>query len=215
METLNIIGDVAGEFDTLMELLKKMPTADRIVLLGDLNDRGPKSKEVIEWAMNNTRVITLHSNHGDMFIDFIRANNDPNYEMRYSTHDFLTNGGDKTLLSYCPENMGLVTYEAARQVPMRHINWLDKRPLTYISEGVVCSHAPRGKSSSRIDAVWNRNTPIETEGMVNIFGHNSMWGLRYFGDKNNPWAICIDTSWDRILTGITWPNLTVYQQEYL
>ena len=68
--TYNIIGDIAGRFDELMLLLAKMPEADKVILVGDMVDRGPKSKEVIEWAMNNPNVIAIKGNHEDMMVDF-------------------------------------------------------------------------------------------------------------------------------------------------
>ena len=55
---MNIIGDIAGEFDALIELVKRMPDED-ILLVGDLVDRGPKSLQVIEWAIDTPNVSAL------------------------------------------------------------------------------------------------------------------------------------------------------------
>ena len=57
--TYNIIGDIAGRFDELMLLLAKMPESDKVILLGDMVDRGSQSKQVIEWAMTNPNVIAI------------------------------------------------------------------------------------------------------------------------------------------------------------
>lgn len=48
-----IIGDIHGCFDTLMRLLRRIdfdPRADRIIQVGDLANKGPKTLEVIRWA---------------------------------------------------------------------------------------------------------------------------------------------------------------------
>jgi len=92
---INVIGDVGGQFDALISLYAKAPKADKTILVGDLNDRGTKSRQVIEWAIQEPNVITLHSNHGDMFVDYYRRweaflNNLP-YRTRYSSRDFQKN----------------------------------------------------------------------------------------------------------------------------
>src|SRR6185436_539286 len=65
------------------------------VLVGDLNDRGPRTKEMIAWAIKNeTLWPTLDSNHGDLMVDFYDG------IKYYSAGDFLRNGGYQTLISY-------------------------------------------------------------------------------------------------------------------
>lgn len=211
MEELNVIADVAGQYDTLQALIKKMPPG-KIILLGDLNDRGPKSKEVIEWAMNTPNVVSLHSNHGDMFVDFMLGFRDPDHLTMYHYQDFFNNGGGFTIKSYVPElestrNM----IEALTKIPMEHIHWLKDLPLTYEAPGILCSHAPFEETYHRTDAVWNRGYPSKKDGILQVFGHNSHWGLRWFDD----WAVCLDASRQQLLTGLHWPSKTIYQQEYI
>lgn len=61
------IGDVQGCFRTLERLLEHMPYSparDRLVLVGDLVNRGPYSAEVLRWAMRqNHRVAAVLGNH--------------------------------------------------------------------------------------------------------------------------------------------------------
>ncbi len=52
------IGDIHGCFSTLKKLLKKMPfdaQRDRLWLVGDLVNKGPKSLEVLRWAWDLDR----------------------------------------------------------------------------------------------------------------------------------------------------------------
>ena len=45
-----IIGDVGGCFNSLMKLVAKLPPNEKLLFIGDLNDRGPNSREVISWV---------------------------------------------------------------------------------------------------------------------------------------------------------------------
>ena len=61
-----IVGDIHGCYDELMALIAKMhidTQQDKIYLLGDLINRGPKSLEVIEYVMENDHVETILGNH--------------------------------------------------------------------------------------------------------------------------------------------------------
>jgi hypothetical protein len=60
------IGDVHGCFDELQELLKKVdykPGIDVLIFTGDLIDRGPKIKEVLEFVRKTPLVFSVFSNH--------------------------------------------------------------------------------------------------------------------------------------------------------
>ena len=52
-----VVGDIHGCYDELMELLEKVGIGDddRIVSVGDLITKGPKSKEVLELFMTDAR----------------------------------------------------------------------------------------------------------------------------------------------------------------
>ena len=45
------IGDVHGCFDTLEQLLQQIPNKSRLVFIGDIVNRGPKSLETIRTVM--------------------------------------------------------------------------------------------------------------------------------------------------------------------
>lgn len=59
------IGDVHGHFEMLLDLVADLELTeyDHVVLLGDLVDRGPQSREVIDWAMKNSNVHAIKGNH--------------------------------------------------------------------------------------------------------------------------------------------------------
>lgn len=61
------IGDVHGCFATLKELLRRIrfdPGHDRLWMVGDLVNRGPRSLEVLRWAIDQgDRLVTVLGNH--------------------------------------------------------------------------------------------------------------------------------------------------------
>ncbi|HZR81109.1 MAG TPA: symmetrical bis(5'-nucleosyl)-tetraphosphatase [Candidatus Binatia bacterium] len=62
-----VIGDVQGCFDTLVALLERLrfdPASDRALFVGDLVNRGPRSEEMLRWAIaQGDRVQTVLGNH--------------------------------------------------------------------------------------------------------------------------------------------------------
>jgi serine/threonine protein phosphatase 1 len=98
-----VIGDIHGCLDLYEAIIaaieaddRQSPPADtRIVLLGDLVDRGPDSAGVIartrEWQQD-TRVRVLAGNHEEMFLAA--------FEKPEALRHFLKHGGRETVLSY-------------------------------------------------------------------------------------------------------------------
>lgn len=60
-----VVGDIHGCYDELMELLEKVDfdSKDRVVSVGDLITKGPKSREVLELFMSDDRFSTVIGNH--------------------------------------------------------------------------------------------------------------------------------------------------------
>jgi serine/threonine protein phosphatase 1 len=214
---MNVIGDVAGEYDTLLALVKKMPK-DEIVLLGDIIDRGKKSKDCVEWAIENATMVL--GNHCDMMIDHCRK------QGRYERGIWLMNGGDETLNSYgFPFTENVWNKEILSQyIPESHLAWLESLPMFIERDDLFISHAPASMfynleftktipPANGSSLVWNRTEPKKMEGKLQLFGHNASWRLRKFGTP--PWAICLDTSWDKVLTGYNTKTQEIYQQPYI
>lgn len=202
---MNIIADIAGRYEELMLLLDKMPKGERIVLLGDLNDRGPDSNKVIQWAIDNN-IECVKSNHGDMLIA-AKTFYDKNEPMNLGIQIFLQNGGHQTLTSY----------GGFDNIPESHIEYLKNCPWYVETDDLILTHAPlieKPSEQTKFDAefFWNRKDPQRLD-KFQIFGHNA-W-FEEFKDENGPYAICLDNSFNKELTGIHWPSRTIYRQEYL
>lgn len=73
-----VVGDVHGCYDEMVKLLEKIESQDedaKIIFVGDLIDRGPKVKEVLDWAMKNVsdngKYQCIRGNHEQMAIDYL------------------------------------------------------------------------------------------------------------------------------------------------
>ncbi len=70
-------GDVHGMFGNLVSALEAVDydasAGDRLVILGDLLDRGPDVEPIIEWLERNDSVVTLCGNHDEMLAACVGA----------------------------------------------------------------------------------------------------------------------------------------------
>jgi len=189
-----IIGDVHGHYDTLVALVEKLSKDAKLIFVGDLVDRGLKSKEVIAFVRENNHQCVL-GNHEEFMIDYGKSFL-AKYPKSINTsylHTWLNNGGKETLLSY-----DLITIEDGEIIPNNNqkalerfksdIQWLESLPL-YIElphrkndKPIVVSHANIGnvwhfhnnkeeQNIFREYALWNRNSSDKECSIFNIFGH--------------------------------------------
>ena len=72
-----IIGDVHGCYDELRLLLKEcdVRSKDRVIFVGDLVAKGPKSREVVRWARKN-EALAVRGNHDEHCLRWWRSQRD-------------------------------------------------------------------------------------------------------------------------------------------
>jgi len=190
-----IIGDVHGEYDTLVALVKKLPKDSKLIFVGDLVDRGAKSKEVIKFVRENNHQCCL-GNHEELMIQygtsFIKTY--PNPPAIGFLHMWLNNGGKQALQSYdIIEILNGKVETKENQEGFEQfkddIEWLKTLPL-YIKipkikkdgKSIVISHASMGNvwhhhnnpdeiETFREYALWNRTPPYPQCEIFNIYGH--------------------------------------------
>jgi len=214
-----VIADIAGQFDALTRLVAKVPKSTIKLSLGDMCDRGPRSKEVFEYFMDGygKDKFALMGNHEHLMVNTLLGSS---YRC-YSWQDWPCNGGNATLDSY-----------PNKEVPKEVLTWINALPLTMEFEGaegmpkMLASHAPlyhpikdlpvEPSTDQICEITWNRYPPIYREGYFQIFGHNSHWGLRQFLEdgQTNPFALCIDQSRKQILTGYLFPEGEILEVPY-
>lgn len=221
MVSLNIIGDIAGNYETLQALLKKMPDGE-IISLGDMIDRGPKSKQVVDFLMKNGKAVM--GNHEHMMLDWIHSHNQKRPGV-YQEGIWEMNGGLFTQDSY-KDKEGNVT------IPDEHIAWLMALPNHLEYDDVTLTHAPINPvfglhRAAKIDyrdpnsLGWNRGN-INRADKFQIYGHQGLQQIKWHEDKLGRYGVCIDTcnyGWrdghKGILTGIHWPTKDIYQQDII
>lgn len=173
------IADLHGRFDLLQkayDAISEHAAGEPIVIvhLGDYVDRGPQSREVIEWLMDDAalppwvRRVCLQGNHEAMMLETIRKPLHPNW--------WVGNGGGQTLISYGHEPRGAYTPSV---VPDEHLDWIASRPLYHADEHRLFVHAgvSLGRSlEEQTDEVlqwmiWPKGAEDDYRGLHIVHGH--------------------------------------------
>lgn len=238
---MNIIGDVAGNYNTFRKLVAKMPKG-RIVCVGDIVDQGPNSVLMIRFCMNlKDRITVIMGNHEHMMLDYYYQKSNPNYQPYYEIDTWLHQGGEATLNSL---NKDWKTDPIEKTITPAIVKWLEALPTHLEFQKLLITHAPllegvslseaniKGpgflvdEQKSKETTIWNRYEPGDYKGKRQIFGHNSSSGVKVY-TKDHPrgildtskikeaYGICIDTSSVKKLTGIHYPSLQLFEQEYI
>jgi serine/threonine protein phosphatase 1 len=126
------IGDIHGcqiAFETLLKRLAITP-ADTLVILGDIIDRGPGSRHVIDRLLDlrqRCRLVYLMGNHEEMFLDSLTIDElqDP----------WLGFGGLETVMSYGEHA------EDSGEIPPEHVNFLRSGLDYFETPSTVFVHA--------------------------------------------------------------------------
>ncbi|MFE3838057.1 metallophosphoesterase [Pseudogemmobacter sonorensis] len=203
------IGDIHGH----LELLKR--AHDRIhadmaihgpapiIHLGDLEDRGPDSRGVIDHLIAGIRAgedwVVLRGNHDRLFTRFLEDPEwlDPNMSSRVNwLHPKV--GGIQTLQSYGvraagDRPLGPVHAEALEAVPPEHLAFLDARPTLHQRGEVVFVHAgirPGIALADQVeeDLIWIRKGWLDDprdHGPLVVHGHTALDAPTHYGNRVN------------------------------
>jgi len=210
------IGDIHGRFDLLEILHKKImkhseqfDEINTIVMLGDYIDRGPQSKEVVDFLMTEPfegfNHVYLRGNHEDLMLKTLSGNPD-------RIRAWLENGGDATCKSFGIDP-AVVYLDGAewKHLLKPYLPWLTDLKPYYQTRKHVFAHAGidpdmfHDMSLQREEVLlWIRHRFLKDRhdyGFTVVHGHTPTTD-----DKpeilNN--RICIDTGavWTRILTAV-------------
>lgn len=173
MSKTYVIADLHGRFDLLLkafEIIEKeirLDDGDKIVTLGDYVDRGPQSRQIIQFlrgfqnggAAYPEKLVCLRGNHEAMMLEVLEN------PLPSKVQWWLGNGGGATLISYGhPTN---APFDGSH-VDANDLAWLLSLPVVYLDEHRVFVHA--GVERSR---------PL-----VRQSEHEMMWRI-YKGSSND------------------------------
>ncbi|MBW2601403.1 MAG: serine/threonine protein phosphatase [Deltaproteobacteria bacterium] len=175
MERVFAVGDIHGCLDKLVLLMGKIDIdfkKDTLVFIGDYIDRGPKSKEVVDYLMDlahgKDSVIFLKGNHEYMLQGYLDGTD---------TMFFLANGGEATIRSYLQSGLR----DEVEPIPSDHLEFFDSLRLYYETADYIFVHAglkaqvPLEKQNEW-DMLWIREEFIYSDfdfGRQVVFGHTA------------------------------------------
>lgn len=188
------IADLHGRFDLLalgysaiVAHAKGKPAT--IVHLGDYVDRGPHSRQIIEFLMNGATVpiwmnrVCLMGNHEHMMLVTLKTGMDPAW--------WIANGGGTTLLSFGLPVRGDYNPHV---VPDEYLGWMASRPKFYADKHRLFVHAsidPAKGLDAQEDEIllWHRvkeSNPEGYRGRHVVHGHTpSSKNPLTVGDRTN------------------------------
>lgn len=176
------ISDIHGEYQLFQELLQYFdPEQHQLVLIGDLNDRGPNSKEALllgKKLVEEQGAVYLRGNHEEYFLQFLNKPEDwyPSY---------VRNGGKETMESllhkgateeYSPTEIALMIRSRYPEL----IEFLTTLPLYYEWQDYIFVHAgvdltkADWHDTAPKDFIWIRepfHTGKNQTGKKIVFGH--------------------------------------------
>lgn len=203
---LYVIGDVHGHLDQLKAAHERVfrdggPDA-QIAHVGDLIDRGPDSRGVVDYLMTGQAQgrpwIVTRGNHDRFLAQYLSQPDwiDPalSAQQHWTKHPGL--GAAETLQSYGVDT-GLpadqVLAEARRKVPAGHAAYLAALPLYYQHPLALVVHAGIRpgvalKDQTEEDLVWIRkdflDSPLD-HGVLVVHGHTAITTATHYGNRLN------------------------------
>jgi serine/threonine protein phosphatase 1 len=203
------IGDIHGHLDLLRAAHDRI-AADMarhgpgtVVHVGDLVDRGPDSRGVIDFLMagmaRGEDWVVLKGNHDRMFRRFVRDHAEPEPGLRPSLTWLHPNlGGAATLASYGVRSAGdrpvaKVHVDTQAAVPQDHLDFIDSLPAWHRVAGTVLVHAgvrpgvPM-EEQTETDLVWIRAGFLDDtrdHGALVVHGHTAIDTPTHYGNRLN------------------------------
>lgn len=206
---LYAIGDIHGQLGLLKaahdliadDMARHGPGP--VVHVGDLVDRGPDSRGVIDFLIAGQAEghdwTVLKGNHDRMFARFLADPWEPEPGLRAELswlHPRL--GGADTLRSYGVANAAdrpveRVHADAVEAVPQTHLDFISARPTLHLAGEAVFVHAGLRpgialEDQTETDLVWIRDpflTATESFGPLVVHGHTALEQATHYGNRLN------------------------------
>lgn len=189
-----VIGDVHGEYEMLLALVAKLPKDANLIFVGDLINRGAKSRQVIEFVQKNALTVVMGNHETYMMNASIRFFESIEvYRKDASQNKWIYLSGTEVLQSY-----GLLSEEIDDEIYLiddavmikqlkKDLKWINSLALYYELESIEGYDLPIVVSHGSIGDYWHlRNSdmksfryfchahrlpPSKEAPIFNIYGH--------------------------------------------
>jgi serine/threonine protein phosphatase 1 len=178
-----VIPDIHGCLNTLrylVEVLIVLKKDDTLYILGDVIDRGPDSKGVIDYIMqlesDGYKVTTLRGNHEDYMVKVIEDEKAQGFWPKFGgsgklRKEWFKFGGDATVKSFGVKKIS--------QIPEIYVNWLKALPYYAEYKKFLIVHAGFNFKNDNIfedteAMLWTRDYEIDPEKLAGrkiVHGH--------------------------------------------
>jgi len=201
-ERLYAIGDIHGRLDLFARLIrlirldgeKRAARRTRIILIGDIVDRGPDTAPLVErlrdMSARQRDLVVLKGNHEEIMVEALRGDGAAFRHWRKF-------GGDATLRSWgVPEEAFAqpeadILVAARRLVPRAVVRWLARLPIMFRSRDFLFVHAGIRPGvalddQERADLLWIGKDFLEsadTHPAVIVHGHSIVEKPAFLGNR--------------------------------
>lgn len=203
---LYAIGDIHGQLDLLKaaheRIFRDGGEDARIAHVGDLIDRGPDSRGVVEYLMQGQRAgrnwIVTRGNHDRFLPQFLFEPDWVDPGLSTPTHwvDHPGLGASATLASYgvdAEQPRDQLHAEVIRAVPQKHAEYLATLPLWYLHPLALVVHAGVRpgvdlQDQTELDLTWIRKGFLESTadfGPLLVHGHTALSTATHYGNRLN------------------------------
>lgn len=180
-----VISDIHGFYNRFMDLLNKVrfnQEKDELYILGDICDRGPHNKEMLEWAYEqSSNIHFLYGNHDDFLVTYMRKWEDfIQSEHIYQMNSIKSLDAYKYDFAYnnlwIMHNGGIGTFDYLTSLPKSKrediVDWIESWPLYYDinvnGQRYILVHAglaPRGIRMGDTGFEGGRRETVEIDGL--------------------------------------------------
>lgn len=228
-----IFGDLQGEYESMMRIIDKAPKDVEYISVGDMIDRGPNSKAIMDFFMNESNARAIKGNHEHLMVcEYLST-------QFYDTGLWFDNGGYATVNSFLGEEYCVYDQHLKWRlhIPEKYIKWAGTLPHYILEDGLFISHAPLNPvlgidkatelgsgfrnsnpyyiHDSGDSLLWNRGNPRKNKDFFQVHGHMSHTSVFWYGPAGKNWGVDPDTNFGQKISAVLWPSLKIYEHEWV
>lgn len=188
-----VIGDVHGCYDLLTKLIDKLPKNSGLCFVGDLIDRGPDSKKVVDFVKDDGHACVM-GNHEQLLVNAMNHREEVNL--------WLSNGGGTTIKSFGDT-------ETIRE----YLPWFKSLPLicTYKDWLISHSYATHGMDTDQDTLLWGRVFTKPYSDFKSVFGHTPHNKVSHHHKTH--WCVDTGAHCSGVLSAMNLDTMEIYSVE--